>query len=139
MTYSDRPTPIPNPQVAREDIRFSHPSEAEFARILDYYGINWRYEPTVFPIEWDEFGTVTVAFSPDFFLVDQDLYIELTTMRQKLTRIKRRKLRRLQELYPDVRVKLWNRASFVRLMGRYDMDDRAQAVVGQRGVDNASG
>ena len=68
--------------------QFSHPTEEAFARILDFYGIEWSYEPRTFPLEWNEKGEVTTAFTPDFYLPSQDLYIELTTLRPKLTSIK---------------------------------------------------
>ena len=63
---------------------FSHPMEAEFARILDYYGIEWQYEPRTFVLGRDAEGTITEAFSPDFYLPSEDLYVELTTMRPAL-------------------------------------------------------
>ena len=76
-----RPEPIPN----RRDgpIRFSHPAEEAFAKVLDFYMIEWEYEPTTFPLEWDDEGRVVTAFAPDFYLVEDDLYIELTTMQQR--------------------------------------------------------
>lgn len=66
--------------VVRQDgrIDFKHPAEQEFARILDMYQIDWRYEPKTFPIEWDAEGNVTLAFSPDFYLPKFDTYLELT-------------------------------------------------------------
>ena len=78
--------------------KFVHRIEEEFARILDYYGIRWQYEPKTFPLEWDKNGDVTVAFSPDFYLPDEDRYVELTTVRPKLVTIKNRKIRRMNEL-----------------------------------------
>ncbi len=131
-----RPSPTANPPVARKDISFSHPSEQEFARVLDFYDIEWRYEPTTFPLEWDEDGIVTVAFSPDFYLVQQDLYIELTTLRSRLMRIKHQKIRRLQELYPDVRIRLWNRSDFERFLERLGMADRSHELIGKEAVNN---
>ena len=41
--------------------QFAHPIEEEFARILDYYGIPWEYEPRAFALEWDDDGNVKVA------------------------------------------------------------------------------
>ena len=73
---------------------FAHPSEEEFARILDYYGVEWEYEPRTFVLEQDTRGNILEAFSPDFYLPQQDLYIELTTLRPKLIRIKNRKITR---------------------------------------------
>jgi hypoxanthine phosphoribosyltransferase len=69
---------------------FYHPTEAEFARILDFYGIPWEYEPRSFVLESDPQGTVAEAFTPDFYLPDQDLYVELTTMQPSQIRHKNR-------------------------------------------------
>ena len=129
-----RAVPIENPIVPREEIVFSHPSEEEFARVLDFYGIEWRYEPTTFPLEWDEDGNVLEAFSPDFYLVQQDLYVELTTLRQRLMCLKHRKIRRLKELYPDVNVRLWNRRDFERFLERFGIDARRGRLVGQEAL-----
>ena len=35
---------------------FAHNSERQFARLLDFYGIKWDYEPRAFPLAWDEEG-----------------------------------------------------------------------------------
>ena len=88
-------------------------------RILDFYGIRWEYEPHTFPILWNLDGDVVESFSPDFFLPDLDLYLEMTTLRQKLVRKKNRKLRRLRELYPDLNVKLFYARDFRALMLKY--------------------
>ena len=128
---SVRPSPTPNPPVKREDIEFSHPSEEEFARILDYFGIEWRYEPTTFPLQWDERGAIVEAFTPDFYLVQEDLYVELTTLRQKLMRFKHRKIRRIKELYPDINIRLWNRNDFARFLERFGLAQQSQALIGK--------
>ena len=136
MTKEDvRPPVIHHPPVDHEEICFAHPSEEELASILDFYGIEWRYEPTTFPLRWDEEGNLREAFSPDFYLVKHDLYVELTTLRRKLMRIKRRKIRRLKNLYPDVEIKLWDRSDFVRLLERFGMQERRPALVGQQAVE----
>ena len=98
---------------------FAHASEAEFARILDFYEVTWEYEPQVFPILWDLDGNVLESFAPDFFLPDLDLYIELTTLQQRLVRKKNRKVRRLRELYPSLRIKLFYARDFRALMLKY--------------------
>lgn len=131
-----QPQPIHHPKIPRDAIVFSHPSEKEFARILDFYGVSWRYEPTTFPLRWDEKGHVIEAFTPDFYLVEQDLYVELTTLRQKLARMKHRKIRRLQELYPWVRIRLWDRHDVVRLLERYGMVERSPTLVGKEAIEN---
>ena len=102
---------------------FSHPVEVEFARILDFYGIPWEYEPRTFVLEHDASGNVTEAFSPDFYLPEQDLYVELTTMQPNQVRHKNRKLRRLRELYPDINIKLFKRGDIRSLMIKFGIDD----------------
>jgi len=129
-----RPTPFANPVVSRDEIQFSHPSEQELANILDFYDMAWRYEPMSFPLQWDEDGNILEAFSPDFYLVDQDLYIELTTLRPKLMRIKHRKLRRIQALYPEINIRLWNRRDFERFMAHLGLEQEAEGLIGSRAV-----
>ena len=89
------------------------------SRILDFYTVRWEYEPHTFPILWNLDGDVVESFSPDFYLPDLDLYLEMTTLRQKLVRKKNRKLRRLRELYPDLNVKLFYARDFRALMLKY--------------------
>ena len=114
-----RPRPEPIPNQRNGPFCFSHPAEAAFAQVLDFYMIEWEYEPTTFPLEWDEEGRVVTAFSPDFYLVEDDLYIELTTMKQRLVTKKNRKLRLLRELYPDVKCKLMYRKDIENLGVKY--------------------
>lgn len=119
-----------NEASGREQPAFAHPAEAKFARILDFYRLEWEYEPRTFPLEWDEAGNVTAAFTPDFYLPGQDLYIEITTIRPKLSTFKNRKLRRLQELYPEINVKLFKRRDVRKLMVKYGLDGEAARIVG---------
>jgi len=113
--------------------RFAHASEAELARILGYYQVDWRYEPRAFPVRWNLDGAVVESFAPDFYLPEWDLYIELTTLRQSLVRKKNRKLRRLRELYPMVRVKLFYAKDFRALMLKYGRIDVAASMTGLPG------
>jgi hypoxanthine phosphoribosyltransferase len=99
--------------------RFAHDSEAELARVLDFYQVSWRYEPDVFPISWSPTGAVIESFAPDFYLPELELYVELTTLRQTLVRKKNRKLRLLRQLYPEVRIKLLYARDFRALMVKY--------------------
>lgn len=113
---------------------FAHASEAELARILDFYQVRWTYEPDTFPIGWSLTGEVVESFSPDFYLPDLDLYVELTTLKQKLVRKKNRKLRRLRELYPDIRIKLFYARDFRALLlkfGRLALLDDLTGTTGQ--------
>ena len=109
---------------------FAHPAEEVFAKILDFYGIEWQYEPRTFPLEWDGQGHILEAFAPDFYLPEQDLYIELTTLRPKLANYKNRRLRRMAELYPDVHVKLLKRREMRDMMVKYGLDEDASAIQG---------
>ena len=109
---------------------FSHPTEQAFTKVLDFYGIQWIYEPRTFPIAWDDEDNVIEAFSPDFYLPDQDLYIELTTLRPKLSTNKNRKLRLMQELYPEINIKLFKRRELRALMLKFGLEDEANHIQG---------
>lgn len=97
---------------------FAHNAEYEFARIFDFYGIDWHYEPRSFPLRW-EYGHVTEAFTPDFYLPDFSLYVELTTMKPNLTAEKNRKMRLIQELYPEINIILLKKRDYLRLLAKY--------------------
>jgi hypothetical protein len=129
---------LDNDPANQKQFQFVHEAEATFARILDFYGIAWEYEPRTFPLEWDETGNVIEAFAPDFFLPDQNLYIELTTLRPQLTTRKNRKLRRMKELYPDTNIKLFKRADLRSLMVKYGLDQEAEKITGTRAQDEAT-
>jgi hypothetical protein len=116
---------------------FAHASEAEMARILDFYEVRWEYEPITFPILWNLDGDVVESFSPDFYLPDLDLFLEMTTLKQRLVRKKNRKLRRLRELYPDIRIKLFYARDFRAMLlkyGRFALVESLSGTVGQLAV-----
>ncbi len=118
----------PERPLKSDEISFAHASERQFARLLDFYQIEWDYEPRSFDLEWDEDGAVTQQFTPDFYLPAWDLYIEITTMNQKLVTKKNRKVRRLQELYPDVKCKIFYQRDYLSLVTKYGLEDeRTQA------------
>lgn len=94
-------------------------SEAEFAKILDMYQIEWKYEPRTFPIEWDAEGNISLAFTPDFYLTNFNTYIELTTMNQKYITKKNKKMKKLKELYPGINIKIVNKKDFNNLIQRF--------------------
>ena len=102
---------------AHSRVAFAHPSEQEFARFLDYYRIRWVYEPMSFPIGWEE-SRVSEMFTPDFYLPEHDLYIELTTMKQSLVTPKNRKVRLVRELYPEINVRLLYRKDYQQLLAK---------------------
>jgi hypoxanthine phosphoribosyltransferase len=118
--------------------RFAHDSEAELARVLDFYQVAWRYEPDTFPLSWSPSGAVVESFAPDFYLPELDLYVELTTLRQSLVRKKNRKLRLLRQLYPEVRIKLLYMRVFRALMVKYGRIDFLVEMNGSNGHHGGS-
>jgi hypoxanthine phosphoribosyltransferase len=91
--------------------------ERELAAVFDELGLRWEYEPHTFVLERDAEGSPTEAFTPDFYLPEQDVYVECTTMRQHLTARKNRKLRKLRER--GVIVGILYRRDFERLRERH--------------------
>ena len=106
-------------------VTFAHPSEEEFAHLLDFYQIEWVYEPRSFALNW-EGDRVTEMFTPDFYLPGLNLYVELTTLKQSLVTEKNRKLRRLRQLYPEVSITLLYKRDFERLLAKYGCGPLAQ-------------
>jgi len=115
-------------------VRFAHNSERQFAKLLDFYAIAWEYEPRTFVLERDRDGNPSQAFSPDFYLPLYDVYIEITTLNQKLVTKKNRKARRVQELYPEVRVKVLYQRDYLHLLVKYGLEPPSQLVA--EGLDD---
>jgi hypothetical protein len=113
------------PLTVYRGVRFAHASERQLAELLDFYGVAWEYEPRTFDLEVDCHGQATEAFTPDFYLPLHDLYVEITTLNQKLVTKKNRKVRRVRELY-GVEVKLLYQRDYLHLLATYGLD----AVVG---------
>ncbi len=110
-----------------ESTAFAHASERQFAKLLDFYQIEWEYEPRSFDLERDPDGNVVQRFTPDFYLPAYDLYIEITTLNQKLVTKKNRKIRRLRELYPEVTCKIFYQRDYLSLVMKYGLDDHREA------------
>jgi hypothetical protein len=108
-----RPVPAGGSLV---DVEFSHESEQRVADLLDFYDITWEYEPRTFVLEAAPDGMPRMAFTPDFYLPDHDLYLEVTTLRQSLVTRKNRKVRMLREQHPEVRVRILYRRDLDRLL-----------------------
>jgi hypothetical protein len=108
--------------LPHELVRFAHNSERQFAKLLDFYGIEWTYEPRTFTLERDRDGRPVQAFSPDFYLPAYDLYIEITTLNQKLVTKKNRKIRRLRERYPEVNCKIFYQRDYLSLVNKYGLE-----------------
>ncbi len=108
--------------------QFAHPSEEIFASLLDFYRIAWDYEPRSFPIQWGDQGQVVEAVTPDFYLPEFDLYVELTTMKQSLVTKKNRKIKRLREAYPEVNVQVFYQKDFENLIFKYGLEKPAEML-----------
>ncbi|MDP3000152.1 MAG: cytidylate kinase family protein [Bryobacterales bacterium] len=105
--------------------QFSHPSEEIFANLLDFYRIAWEYEPHSFPIQWDRDGKVLEAFTPDFYLPEFDMHVELTTMKQSLVTKKNHKVKLLKTIYPQVNIQVFYQKDFQNLIFKHGLGERA--------------
>ena len=120
------------PTTTLRPTSFAHPSEDDFAKLLDFYCIEWLYEPRSFPLRWKG-DKIAEMFTPDFYLPELDLYIELTTLKQNLLTQKNRKLRELRALYPEVNIRLLNKSDFFKLLAKYGYGPLGEAKI--EGVD----
>jgi cytidylate kinase len=111
-------------RVAPKRKEFSHPSEEVFANLLDFYRIPWDYEPRSFPLQWDKDGKVLEAFTPDFYLPEFDLYVELTTMKQANVTKKNRKVRLLRAIYPHINIQVFYQKDVQDLVLKYGLPER---------------
>ena len=100
---------------------FAHPSEEHFAAVLDFYGVRWEYEPTTFVLERHECGNIASAFTPDFYLPDFDLFLEVTSMRQAHVTKKNRKVRRLRESHPEVNIRVFYQRDLEDLQEKFPL------------------
>ena len=107
------------PAEKRGGGRFVNAAESEFARFLEFYHIPFQYEPRTFELETDADGKTTEGFTPDFYLPEQDLYIELTTLKQSLVTRKNRKVRKLRRLHPEINIRIFYQRDFYNLMAKY--------------------
>lgn len=112
---------LPEIEKRRSSARFANDTEREFARFLEFYRIPYQYEPRTFPLEVDANGKVLEAFAPDFYLPEQDLFIELTTMKQSLVTRKNRKIRKLRRLHPEVNIRIFYQRDFYNLLAKYGL------------------
>ena len=117
---------LERPQLPHERIRFAHNSERQFAKLLDFYGIAWEYEPTEFTLDHDRTGRPVQAFRPDFYLPAYDLFIEITTLNQKLVTKKNAKVRLLRQLHPEVKVKIFYQRDYLNLLVKYGLEEPSQ-------------
>jgi hypothetical protein len=102
---------------------FNHPSEEVFANLLDFYRIAWEYEPRSFPLQWDKDGRVIEAFTPDFYLSEFDLYVEITTMKQTLVTRKNRKIKLLRAVYPHINIQVFYQKDYQDLVFKHGLKE----------------
>jgi len=112
---------VPAGRANLKRVVFGHPSEQMFANLLDFYRIQWEYEPRSFPLQWDKDGHVIEAFTPDFYLPELDLYVELTTMKQTLVTRKNRKIKLLRAIYPHVNIQVFYQRDFQDLVFKHGL------------------
>ncbi len=120
-------------------VRFAHNSERQLAKLLDFYGVVWEYEPVEFVLERDRKGQPAAAFRPDFYLPAHDLFIEITTLNQKLVTKKNRKVRRLTELHPEVKVKILYQRDYLSLLVKYGLEPPDKMGAGKAVAPPAGG
>ena len=96
---------------------FAHYSEKIFSEHLDLFNIEWIYEPKSFPLKWGS-GAIKMMFTPDFYLPEMNIYIEITTMDQKLITKKQRKIKLARKLYPMSTFKLINEQQFYNFLSK---------------------
>lgn len=116
---------VPAGQARLKRAAFNHPSEEVFANLLDFYRIPWEYEPRFFPLQWDKDGRVIEAFTPDFYLPEFDLYVELTTMRQTLVTRKNRKIKLLRAVYPHINIQVFYQKDYQDLVFKHGLKEAA--------------
>lgn len=126
MTAVLVPLPEPDSDAPLPDAPFAHNAERQLAKLLDFYGVAWEYEPRTFVLEHDDAGNPTRGFTPDFYLPAHDLYIEITTLSQKLVTKKNAKVRQLRELHPEVRIRIIYQRDYVGLLEKYGLEQPEQ-------------
>jgi len=114
---------IPAGRARLKRAAFNHPSEEVFANLLDFYRIPWDYEPRSFPLQWDKDGRVIEAFTPDFYLPEFDLYVEITTMKQTLVTRKNRKIKMLRAVYPHINIQVFYQKDYQDLVFKHGLKE----------------
>ena len=125
--------------ITRQGDHVRSRAEVRIAGYFDALSLRYEYEKEIEAGFWCFKKTVG---HPDFYLPEEDAYIELTTLRQSLVRRKNRKLRRLRELYPMLNVKLLYARDFRALLvkyGRGEVADRLMGTDGQPGRETVIG
>lgn len=121
------PSPSRSSRLPHEGVEFAHNAERQLAKLFDFYGVAWQYEPRTFVLDVDDAtGQVTRGFTPDFYLPAHDVYIEITTLRQELVTRKNAKLRRLRELHPEIEIRMIYQRDYLALLAKYGLEEPQQ-------------
>ena len=91
------------------EIYFYSRWEANIARLFNYLGIRWQHQPKIFNL-------VSQNYTPDFYLPDDDIYIEVKNFLWKYSKIRDRKFRKL---YPDIKLTLLLKKDYLELEKKY--------------------
>lgn len=83
--------------------------EANIARLFNYLSIRWIYQPKTFDLS-------SQNYTPDFYLPDFDVYIEVKNFLWKYSKIRDRKFRKL---YPNINLILLLKKDYLKLEKRY--------------------
>lgn len=83
--------------------------EANISRLFNYLNIKWEYQPKIFDL-------VSQNYTPDFYLPDQDVYIEVKNFLWKYSKIRDDKFRKL---YPDIKLHLLLKKEYLELEKKY--------------------
>ena len=96
-------------QDISKNIYFYSRWEANFARLLNYLKIKWKYEPKTFDLGLQK-------YTPDFYLPDSNEYIEVKNFLWKYSKERDKKFRKL---YPDIKLKLLLSNDYLKLQIKY--------------------
>ena len=83
--------------------------EANIARLFNYLGIKWLYQPKTFDLK-------TQNYTPDFYLPEQKIYIEVKNFLWKYSKIRDEKFRKL---YPNINLFLLLKKDYLKLEKKY--------------------
>ena len=88
--------------------------EADFARVLNYCGMKYEYEPRRFTLQRADGGTLTYA--PDFFVPELHCWYEIKGWMDQRSA---EKIRLFKEQYADERLVVIDKTQFAELQMRY--------------------
>lgn len=83
--------------------------EANITRLFNHLGIKWLYQPKTFDLG-------SQNYTPDFYLPDYNIYIEVKNFLWKYSKIRDRKFRKL---YPDIKLILLLKKDYLELEQTY--------------------